>query len=81
MPYFWSDWYGQRIQFVGTADADDGSVGGGLDEDLDHLGALYRLGDRLVGVAPLNEPRKIMKYRRFIAERGLWSAAGTAVPV
>lgn len=83
VPYFWSDWYGQRVQFVGTADADDVNVvvGSGPDEDSDHLVALYRRGDRLVGAATLNEPRKIMKYRRFIAERGLWSAAETAVPV
>ncbi|ANS65885.1 ferredoxin reductase [Streptomyces lincolnensis] len=67
---------------MGTADADDVSVGGGRpDEDSDHLVALYRRGDRLVGAATLDEPRKIMKYRRFIAERGLRSAAETAVPV
>ncbi|MEU1185967.1 oxidoreductase C-terminal domain-containing protein [Streptomyces sp. NPDC005820] len=82
VPYFWSDWYGQRIQFVGTADADDVSVvGGGPDEDSDCLVALYRRSDRLVGVATLNEPRKIMEYRRIIVKRDLWSATETAVPV
>ncbi|MBH0024824.1 MULTISPECIES: NAD(P)/FAD-dependent oxidoreductase [unclassified Salinibacterium] len=75
VPYFWSDWYGNRIQFVGTAIADSVSfVSGGPDED--KFVALYRAGDRLVGVATLNEPRRIMKYRRFIAERGDFDRAG-----
>lgn len=80
VPYFWSDWYGQRVQFVGTAAADSVSIAVGGPDD-DHLVALYRRGDRLVGAATLNEPRKIMKYRRLIAERGLWSAAEFATPV
>lgn len=79
VPYFWSDWYGERIQFVGTTAADVSIVRGGPDED--RLVALYRREDRLVGAATLNEPRKIMKYRKFIGERGLWSAAAAVVPV
>lgn len=75
VPYFWSDWYGNRIQFVGTATAESVSfASGGPDED--KFVALYRVGDRLVGVATLNEPRRIMKYRRFIADRGTFDRAG-----
>ena len=76
VPYFWSDWYGNRIQFVGTAIADSVSFASGS-PDGDAFVALYRVGDRLVGVATLNEPRKIMKYRRFIAGRGTFDGAGS----
>lgn len=69
VPYFWSDWYGQRIQFVGTADADTVEfVSGGPGED--RFIAAYFVGERLVGAATLNEQRRIMKLRRAIAERG-----------
>ena len=69
VPYFWSDWYDQRIQFVGTATAESVSfVSGGPDDD--RFVALYRNGDRVVGAAALNERRTIMKLRRLVAERG-----------
>jgi hypothetical protein len=74
VPYFWSDWYGSRIQFVGTAIAESASfASGGPDEE--KFVALYRTGDRLVGAATLNEPRKVMKLRRLIASRGSWANA------
>jgi hypothetical protein len=74
IPYFWSDWYGNRIQFVGTAAAESVSfASGGPGED--KFVALYRAGERLVGAATLNEPGKVMKYRRFIAGRGSWEGA------
>ncbi|MHC5794837.1 NAD(P)/FAD-dependent oxidoreductase [Lacisediminihabitans sp. FW035] len=75
VPYFWSDWYGHRIQFVGTAVADSVSFASGGPND-DSFVALYRVGDRLVGAATLNQPRRIMKYRRFIADRGDFDRAG-----
>lgn len=74
VPYFWSDWYKSRIQFVGSATADSVSfVSGGPDED--KFVALYRSGDRVVGAATLNEQRKIMKFRRLIQQRGSWDDA------
>jgi NADPH-dependent 2,4-dienoyl-CoA reductase/sulfur reductase-like enzyme len=74
VPYFWSDWYKSRIQFVGSANADSVSfVSGGPDED--RFVALYRRGDRVVGAATLNEQRKIMKFRRLINQRGSWDDA------
>jgi NADPH-dependent 2,4-dienoyl-CoA reductase/sulfur reductase-like enzyme len=74
VPYFWSDWYGNRIQFVGTADAAEVCFASG-GPDADKFLALYRDGNRLVGAATLNEPRLIMKYRRLIANRGSWQEA------
>jgi NADPH-dependent 2,4-dienoyl-CoA reductase/sulfur reductase-like enzyme len=82
VPYFWSDWYGQRIQFVGiAATADVEFMSGAPDEDR-FVAAVWR-GDRLVGAATLNEPRKVMKLRRLIAERGTRQQVGelfAAVP-
>jgi hypothetical protein len=74
VPYFWSDWYGNRIQFVGTALAESVSFASGGPDD-DKFVALYRTSERLVGAATLNEPRKVMKYRRFIASHGSWEGA------
>lgn len=74
VPYFWSDWYGSRIQFVGTAAAEQMSVVAG-DPDGASFVALLRSGDRLAGAAALDEPRKIMKYRRHIALGGSWDDA------
>lgn len=73
VPYFWSDWYGHRIQFVGSADADAVEFVAG--DDPDRFVALFRRGNRLIGAATLNERRKIMKLRRHIAERGDYASA------
>ncbi|MYS79222.1 NAD(P)/FAD-dependent oxidoreductase [Embleya scabrispora] len=74
VPYFWSDWYGHRIQFVGTADADSVAfVSGGPDED--RFVALFERAGHLVGAATLNEPGKIMKLRRMVATEDGWDAA------
>ncbi|MGW0590055.1 NAD(P)/FAD-dependent oxidoreductase [Streptosporangium sp. NPDC002607] len=74
VPYFWSDWYQSRIQFVGTASADSVTFASGGPQE-DKFVALYRSGDRLVGAATLNEQRKIMKFRRLIQQRGSWDEA------
>ena len=75
VPYFWSDWYGSRIQFVGVPDADEVLV---VDGDIDHddrWTALYRRGDRLVGALTLNGQTVIMKYRRMIGQQCSWNEA------
>jgi NADPH-dependent 2,4-dienoyl-CoA reductase/sulfur reductase-like enzyme len=74
VPYFWSDWYGNRIQFVGTARAQSVRFASGGRDD-ERFVAFYRAGERLVGAATLNEPRKVMKLRRLIASRGSWQDA------
>jgi len=75
VPYFWSDWYGSRIQFVGVPDSEEVLlVEGDVDND-DRWTALYRQGDRLVGALTLNGQAVIMKYRRMIAQRSSWSEA------
>ncbi|KXX60097.1 NAD(P)/FAD-dependent oxidoreductase [Rhodococcus sp. LB1] len=73
VPYFWSDWYGQRIQFAGLPIGEPVVVSG-------HWGgeafvALYREGDRLIGALALNRRGDIMKYRALLARGADWNAA------
>jgi NADPH-dependent 2,4-dienoyl-CoA reductase/sulfur reductase-like enzyme len=75
VPYFWSDWYGSRIQFVGVPDADEVLVVDGDVENGEHWVALYRRGDRLVGALTVNGQTVIMKYRRMIAQSSSWGDA------
>jgi NADPH-dependent 2,4-dienoyl-CoA reductase/sulfur reductase-like enzyme len=72
VPYFWSDWYDSRIQFVGLPDADEVRL---VEGDLDggeRWVALYRKSDRLVGALTLNGQAVVMKYRRLISQRPSW---------
>ena len=73
VPYFWSDWYGQRIQFVGLAVGEPALVLGGWDEDA--FVALFRSGERLSGALTLNRRGDIMKYRNLIASKASWDEA------
>ncbi|WP_433716559.1 NAD(P)/FAD-dependent oxidoreductase [Nocardia sp. CA-084685] len=77
VPYFWSDWYDSRIQFVGVPTADEVQV---VDGDPDADGrwvALYREGDRLAGALTLNGQNVIMKYRGLLMEKASWEEALT----
>ncbi|MGQ4618619.1 FAD-dependent oxidoreductase [Nocardia sp. R7R-8] len=72
VPYFWSDWYDSRIQFVGVPAVDEIEI---VDGDLDVDGrcvALYREGDRLAGVLAINGQNIIMKYRGLLMKRATW---------
>ncbi|WP_293002279.1 FAD-dependent oxidoreductase [Mycobacterium sp.] len=72
VPYFWSDWYGSRIQFVGSPDAPEVLlVDGDVDTD-ERWVALYRDADRLIGALTVNGQAEIMKYRRLITQGASW---------
>jgi NADPH-dependent 2,4-dienoyl-CoA reductase/sulfur reductase-like enzyme len=75
VPYFWSDWYGKRIQFVGVAaDAEEiATVAGDLDGDM--FVTLYRRGDKLAGALALEQRSQIMKYRALLAAGASWDEA------
>ncbi|HEX3825276.1 MAG TPA: FAD-dependent oxidoreductase [Mycobacteriales bacterium] len=75
VPYFWSDWYGRRIQFVGVAAGTDEVRVVSGDIDSGSFLALYRHGDRLIGALGLEQRSQIMKYRLMIARGGSWSEA------
>lgn len=74
VPYFWSDWYGSRIQFVGIPAADEIRV---VSEELgeEKFLALYRRGDRITGCISIDRPAQIMKYRRMIMKSAPWAEA------
>lgn len=74
VPYFWSDWYDSRIQFVGRPAADEIRVVSAEQGD-DRFLALYRRGDRLIGTITIDRPTQIMKYKRLISKRASWAEA------
>ena len=72
VPYFWSDLYGTRIQFVGIPQADSVVVQY-REEPRGGIVALYRGGDQLVGTLTIGRPDLIMKYRRLITKGATWA--------
>jgi NADPH-dependent 2,4-dienoyl-CoA reductase/sulfur reductase-like enzyme len=74
IPYFWSDWYNSRIQFVGIPQADEIRV---ISEELgeNKFLALYRRGARITGCITIDRPAQVMKYRRMISQSKSWSEA------
>jgi thioredoxin reductase len=74
VPYFWSDWNADRIQFVGVPGADEIRVVAGDPETGGFL-ALYRRGEHVSGALGLNQRRPVMRLRAVIARRASWSEA------
>lgn len=75
VPYFWSDWYDGRVQFVGIAAGDHIEVVAGDDSEGGPFTAIYRAGDRIVGALAVDMPAEVMKYRRLIGGRKTWDEA------
>jgi NADPH-dependent 2,4-dienoyl-CoA reductase/sulfur reductase-like enzyme len=73
IPYFWSDWYGSRIQFAGVPWGNPELVYG--EWDAEAFTALYRHEGHIVGVVTLNRRSDIMKYRALIARGATWTEA------
>jgi len=69
VPFFWSDQYDRRIQFLGRAAPDDTAkiVVGSIQER--SFVALYGRGDRLVGVLGVNQPKRVMPFRKLLEEQ------------
>jgi NADPH-dependent 2,4-dienoyl-CoA reductase/sulfur reductase-like enzyme len=74
VPYFWSDCYDSKIQFVGIADYEEVRVVSG-DVDGGRFTAFYRAGDRLVGALTMNNPAQSAKSQALIARRTGWRDA------
>jgi NADPH-dependent 2,4-dienoyl-CoA reductase/sulfur reductase-like enzyme len=76
VPYFWSDWYDSRIQFVGIPQSEEVRVvSAELGEE--KFLALYRRGAKLGGVLTVDRQTQIMKYKRMIAQGASWDEALT----
>ena len=69
VPYFWSDQYKVKIQFVGHVHhADDVRVVDGSVDNRRFL-ALYEHAGRVVGALGFSRPKLVLQCRRLIAER------------
>ncbi len=75
VPYFWSDQYGLRIQYVGASRPGDEMVvvDGSLDDR--RFVAVYGRDGRIVAALAVGRARNLMTYRRMIAERVAWDDA------
>ncbi|WP_406186023.1 NAD(P)/FAD-dependent oxidoreductase [Streptomyces sp. NBC_01006] len=66
-PYFWSDQYGVRIQFVGhVAGSDSVTVEEGATDDRSFL-AVYRSAGHPVAVLGMDQPRLFTRWRKQLA--------------
>jgi NADPH-dependent 2,4-dienoyl-CoA reductase/sulfur reductase-like enzyme len=80
VPFFWSDQFDIRVQFLGRASADDqvevvlGSTEPNEDGKVKFM-ALYRTGDRVHGALGVNAPRWVMKMRGTLLEQASWDDA------
>ena len=74
VPFFWSDQFDSRIQFVGRAHGDDEVrvVGGDFDGK---FVALYGHAGRLRGVLGVGMPKPVMRMRKLLGERASWDDA------
>jgi len=74
VPFFWSDQFDSRIQYVGRAHGDDEVqvVAGDIDGN---FMAMYGHGGRLRGVLGVNMPKLVMRCRKLLAERASWEDA------
>jgi NADPH-dependent 2,4-dienoyl-CoA reductase/sulfur reductase-like enzyme len=74
VPFFWSDQYDRRIQFVGRAHGgDDIHVFTG--DTTGQFAALYGFQGRLRGVLGVSMPKKVMPFRALLAARATWDEA------
>jgi NADPH-dependent 2,4-dienoyl-CoA reductase/sulfur reductase-like enzyme len=75
IPFFWSDQFEARIQFVGRADGDDEVHVVAGDPDAGSFVALYGRGGALRGALGVSMPRLVMPYRALLARRATWDEA------
>ena len=75
VPFFWSDQYGTRLQFLGRAGPEDEVriVSGSVEQR--GFVALYGRRGRLRGVLGLARPKLVMAYQKLLAGRITWDDA------
>jgi len=75
VPFFWSDQFTARIQFLGRAEGDENvHVVFGTPEERSFV-ALYERDGVLVAALGVSRPRQLMPFRTLIAERATWDQA------
>ena len=75
VPFFWSDQFEARVQYLGRAAGDDEVrvVHGSVEER--KFVALYGSKGRFRGALGVTLPKKLMPYRKLLQERASWDAA------
>jgi 3-phenylpropionate/trans-cinnamate dioxygenase ferredoxin reductase component len=75
VPFVWSDQYDVKIQIAGRFSGQDRMevVHGSLDDA--RFVVIFERGGRISGVLGFSEPRRVMQYRRMVAERATFDAA------
>jgi NADPH-dependent 2,4-dienoyl-CoA reductase/sulfur reductase-like enzyme len=75
VPFFWSEQYDRRVQFLGRAHAhhEVRLVLGSVEER--QFVALYGDGRRLRAVLGMNSPRQVMPFRNLLLDRADWDTA------
>jgi hypothetical protein len=69
VPYVWSDQYDSKIQIVGRPGPNDEvTVPIGAFDDRKFVALTHRDG-RLTGAVGLDEPRKVMRFKRLLTTR------------
>ena len=75
VPFFWSDQYESRFQFVGRGSGDDAvEVVHGSVADRRFV-ALYGRAGQLRGALGLSMPKQLMPYRKLLAAEASWTEA------
>lgn len=75
VPFFWSDQYDTKIQYVGNARPDDEVrvVSGSVEER--RFVAIYGRQQRLTAALAFGRPRELMAYRRLLSQAASWQEA------
>ena len=75
VPFFWSDQFASRIQFLGRAEGDETVeiVAGSPDEN--SFVALYHRDDEFRAVLGVSRPKQTMPFGKLLAERATWQQA------
>jgi NADPH-dependent 2,4-dienoyl-CoA reductase/sulfur reductase-like enzyme len=75
VPFFWSDQYDARIQFLGrTAPDDEVRIVHGSPADRRFV-ALFRQGEVLHGALGVSSPKLLMPFKRLLEQRVSWDDA------
>jgi len=75
IPFVWSDQYDVKIQVAGRFSGQDRMEVAHGSLDADRFVAIFERGGRISGVLGFSEARRVMQYRRMIAERASFDAA------
>jgi len=75
VPFFWSDQFTARIQFLGRANGDETAhIVVGSPEERSFV-ALYEKDGYLKAALGVSRPKQLMPFRKLLAERATWEQA------